>query len=259
MNTVTVNDTTIAYQDVGSGAVLLLIHGGLISHREWQPQIEPFARTLRVIVPDVRGHGASGRDGMPYSIHQWAADMVALLDALGIERAIVCGHSMGGTVAQQMAADHPARVRALIIAESNFGVANEPMMRFAAGISTALFKLMGAKTAVRIATSSLAATPGIKALAGGDIEAHAENPANLFAILDAMNDYDGRENLTRITCPTLIMAGEKFKLSHKQAREMAATIPNAKLVFIPDAGHGANWDNTEAFNREVLSFVESLP
>ena len=73
-----------------------------------------------------------------------------------------------------------------------------------------------------------------------------------------MNAYDGRENLKRITCPTLVMAGEKFKLSHKQAQEMAATIPSARLVFIPNAGHGVNWDNTEAFNREVLAFIGFL-
>lgn len=255
MTTVHGRDIDIAYQEHGQGDALLLIHGGMMSGAEWQPQIAPFAERCRVIAADVRGHGASGRGGYPYSIAQWAGDLVALLDALGIERAFVCGHSMGGTVAQQMAADFPGKVRALVIAESNYGTGNDPVMRFAATLSTAVIKLLGAKTAAKAATAALSGSPAIKDMVSREMAAHTDDPRNLFAILDAMNAYDGRANLTRIQCPTLVLHGADFRMGHKQHQEMAAAIPGARLVTIPAAGHGVNWDNTPAFNAAVLEFL----
>jgi pimeloyl-ACP methyl ester carboxylesterase len=257
MPSIRVNEIEIAYVEHGQGEPLLLIHGGMISGAEFQPQIAPFSARYRVIVPDVRGHGASGRGGYPYSIRQWAHDIAALMDALGIGQALVLGHSMGGMVAQQLAADHPHKVRALVIAESNYGVANDPMMRFAAGVSTAVFKLVGAKTAARVASAAIAANPEVKAVMMPEIATHAENAPNLFAILDAMNAYDGRPILPHIACPTLVLCGANNKLSHKQGREMAQIIPNARLEFIADAGHAANWDNAADFNRVVLEFLRT--
>ena len=96
MPTATVNGTTIDYDLIGAGTSLLLIHGGLIARSEWQLQIEPLSKTCRLIVPDVRGHGASGKSAEPYSIKLFAQDLIALLDNLSIARAVVCGHSMGG-------------------------------------------------------------------------------------------------------------------------------------------------------------------
>jgi pimeloyl-ACP methyl ester carboxylesterase len=255
MSSSRVNDIEIAYSEYGQGEPLLLIHGGMISGAEFQPQIAPFSARYRLIVPDVRGHGMSGRGGYPYSIRQWANDMAALLHALGIGQAFILGHSMGGMVAQQLAADHPQKVRALVIAESNYGVANDPMMRFAAGVLTAIFKLVGAKTAARLASAAIAANAEIKAVMTREIDDHAQNAPNLFAILDAMNDYDGRPILPRIACPTLVLCGADNKLSHKQGREMAQIIPNARLEFIANAGHGANWDNAADFNHVVLDFL----
>lgn len=257
MSSIRVNDIDIAYAEHGQGEPLLLIHGGMISGAEFQPQIAPFSAKYRLIVPDVRGHGESGRGGYPYSIRQWADDMAALLDALGIEQAFVLGHSMGGMVAQQLAAEHPQKMRALVIAESNYGVANDPMMRFAAGASTAVFKLLGAKTAARAASAAIQANPEAKALLTREIDAHGKDAPNLFAILDAMNAYDGRSVLPRIACPTLVLCGADNKLSHKQGREMAQLIPNARLEFIANAGHGANWDNPADFNRVVLDFLKT--
>lgn len=256
MPTIRVNDIDISYSEAGQGVPLVLIHGGMISAAEFEPQTATFSEHYRVILPDVRGHGASGRGGYPYSIRQWSSDLAALMERLHIRQALVLGHSMGGMVAQQLAADYPEKVRALVIAESNYGVANDPMMRLAAGVSTAVFKRLGAKLAARAASAAIAANPRAKAVMTREIDVHAAQPENLFAILDAMNAYDGRPLLPRITCPTLILCGAHNKLSHKQGREMAAMIPNAHLEFIADAGHAANWDNPADFNRLVLDFLQ---
>jgi 3-oxoadipate enol-lactonase len=254
MNNAHIHNTTIAYEETGTGDPLLLIHGGMISHKEWQPQIAAWSPHFRLIMPDVRGHGASGRDGTPYSIKQWAGDMAALLDTLGIAQAFVCGHSMGGMVAQQLATDYPQKVRALVIAESNYGTRNDPMMRIAGDLSVGLFKMLGPKTAAKIATAPLTGTPEVRQMLEAEMAHHTDNPANMYAILDAMNAYDGRTNLPRIQCPTLVISGGNFKLGHKQGQHMGATIPSARWMTIANAGHGVNWDNAPDFNEAVLAF-----
>lgn len=259
MPTARLNGTTLDYDLHGDGTPLLLIHGGLITRAEWQLQIEPLSHACRLIVPDVRGHGASGRSG-DYSMALFAADLVALLDSLGIARAVVCGHSMGGTVAQVMAANYPDRVSAVILAETNYGVGNEPMMRVAASLTTIVARLMGAKAFLNMGARSLKANdPQVVASLQQAFRAQASDPANVMRIVDAMNAYDGSTLLARIRCPALVMIGAANRLARKQGEYMAKTIPNARLVAIPDAGHGANWDNPPAFNAAVLEFLRDLP
>lgn len=258
MRHIDVDGADIAYKDVGLGDPLLLIHGGLISHTEWQPQIEALKDELRLIMPDVRGHGASSRTAEPYSAKLWAADMVKVLDGLSIEQAVVCGHSMGGTIAQQIAVDYPARVRGLILAETNFGVGNDGMMRFAANAATAMFRLVGVGLGAKLASAALRGSEKMAAFASQEIAAHKENPQNFFNIIDAMNAFDGEAQLGRIQAPTLVIVGARNRMSHKQAQQMAQTIPNARLVEIADAGHGVNWDNAPSFNEVIRSFVRAL-
>jgi len=258
MRHVDVGGADIAYEDIGLGDPLLLIHGGLISHTEWQPQVEALRDEFRLILPDVRGHGASSRTTEPYSAKLWAADMIGVLDSLSIEQAVVCGHSMGGTVAQQMAVDYPRRVRGLILAETNFGVGNDAMMRLAANASTALFRLFGVGLGAKVASTALRQSQGLAEVASKEIAAHKENAQNFFNIIDAMNAFDGEAQLAQIQAPTLVMVGARNRLSHKQGQQMAAVIPNATLVEIADAGHGLNWDNSAAFNDTIRTFVRGL-
>ncbi|MCC6612334.1 MAG: alpha/beta hydrolase [Anaerolineae bacterium] len=260
MRHVDVGGADIAYEDIGLGDPLLLIHGGLVSHKEWQPQIEALSDDYRLILPDVRGHGASSRTTEAYSVKQWAADMIGVLDGLSIEQAVVCGHSMGGTVAQQIAVDYPSRVRGLILAETNVGVGNDGMMRFTANAMTAIFRVIGVGLGAKIASAALRGSdPKLAAIVADEIGGHKDNPQNFFNIIDAMNAFDGLAQLNQISAPTLIMVGGRNKLSHKQAQQMLATIPGSKLVEIAGAGHGVNWDNAPDFNAAVRAFMSELP
>lgn len=258
MPTADINGTTLDYDLIGDGTPLLLIHGGLIARSEWRLQVEPLAKSCRLIIPDVRGHGASGKNGT-YSIKLFAEDMIALLDHLGVERAAVCGHSMGGTVAQVMAADYPDRVTGIILAETNYGVGNDPAMRLAAGITTIFVRVFGIKTVLKMASRTMLANdPQITAALREAFQAHDAQPANVKNIVDAMNAYDGSALLSRIQCPTLVIIGAENRLARKQGEHMSQTIPHAKLLVIPNAGHGANWDNAPAFNAAVLEFLKTI-
>src|SRR5262245_25300986 len=117
MRRIALNGTRIAFIDEGQGAAVLLVHGLGGSHDDWRLQWPVIAAGHRVIVPDLRGFGASRRDE-PFTIAQHARDLAALLAALGIERAAVVGLSMGGAVALELSLRAPQRVAALVLANT---------------------------------------------------------------------------------------------------------------------------------------------
>src|SRR5581483_6579866 len=104
------------YAERGSGPPLLLVHGLMVTGEMFEPILAPLAARHRVVVPDLRGHGRSRALGPPCTVVQLAADLARLLDQLGIASAAVLGYSQGGTVAQQLALDHPERCGRLILA-----------------------------------------------------------------------------------------------------------------------------------------------
>ena len=107
------------YEVAGVGPAVLLVHGFTNFGLVWGPQIAALAYSgYRVIVPDLAGHGLSAPVEAVTDVPALASDMVALLDVLGIDRVVVCGLSLGGMVAQQMAIDHPQRAAALVVADS---------------------------------------------------------------------------------------------------------------------------------------------
>lgn len=259
MDKARVNGITIAYEVHGQGEPLLLIHGAGVSRVEFRPQIEPLSQHFRLIVPDVRGHGDSEITSAPYSMKLFADDMIGLLDVLGIQQVLVCGHSMGGTIAQQMAVDYPSRVQAVILAETNYGLKSDLLLRAAGKVGDWMVGLIGLKRLMPMTAKQLAA--GSKEAEAMYLEAftpHVTNPANYMNISQANNNFDGKGQLHRIQCPTLVMIAERNRATHGMGRYMAKTIPGAQLVTIPNAGHGLNWDNTEAFNGAVLEFFKKV-
>ncbi|MBL8160768.1 MAG: alpha/beta fold hydrolase [Anaerolineae bacterium] len=258
MQRLSINGTAIDCERYGQGEPLLLLHGAGVSGASWEPQIKTLADRFNLIVPDIRGHGGSAQHAEPYSIPQFADDMIALLDALGIEGALVCGHSMGGAVAQQMAARYPTRVKALIIAESNFGFDNpfmQAMMSFSGWLSRMIgIKRLASMTARQLANRSPQAVPVIEA----GFAPHIANPENFWNVYQANSQYSGRAELSRIQCPTLVLIAQNNRATHGYGRTMVQLIPGARLEIIPNAGHLLNWDNTPAFNQAVLRFFDEV-
>ena len=115
------NGIDLSYEVQGAGAPLVLLAGLGYPGWEWHRMAPLLASHFLVITPDNRGTGRSDKPAGPYTASLLAADTVGLLDVLGIDRAVVMGHSMGGFIAQALALEHPARVAALILASTNFG------------------------------------------------------------------------------------------------------------------------------------------
>src|SRR5687767_6525969 len=114
----------IAYDDVGAGLPVVFLHGFPHNRTLWAPQLGGLMARARCVAPDLRGFGESEIAG-PYSIDRYADDVIAMLDALGIERAVIAGLSMGGYVAFAIWRRHRARVRALILADTRPGADSE--------------------------------------------------------------------------------------------------------------------------------------
>jgi pimeloyl-ACP methyl ester carboxylesterase len=259
MPTITVNGTTIGYDDHGQGEPILFIHGIFVSRETWYPQLNHFAQTHRVITCDLRGHGESAATYDRYSVTLFAKDIIALLDALGIEKIICCGHSFGGMVAQELALSYPDRVSKLILAESSYGVCSTPWEAALTELTNWCMSWVSLESQVQwFATYFGMFTPNATPAIQREGMRQLQNTKNFQNILQASLAFDSRWRLHRITCPTLILLGQYFHVPWIQfhSYEMWWWIRSAQLKLIPQAGHVLNWDNPTAFNQTITQFLK---
>jgi len=263
MQIVPLADTSLAVHSRGSGIPLLLLHGFPLDHAMWSGQ-EPLAESLRLIVPDQRGFGAS-RDALPESIEQLADDAVALLDGLHVsEPAVVCGLSMGGYVAQQIAVRHPSRVRGLVLVDTKLE-ADTPAARAGRADLAAKVARLGQAVAAEAMIPNLLA--GSEAARGRPRRAEIESllrrtilatpvPTIVAALAALGARPDMTEAMRRVTVPTLLVVGAEDILTPPECMERAEQIlPDARLLIVPDAGHMTPLEEPETFNAALLDFL----
>lgn len=260
---VTVDGVRLVYDLRGQGIPVLWIHGFPLGRWLWDPQLEALAGIARSIAVDLRGFGGSGTPEGPYTMETYAADLRGLLDALGIERAVLAGLSMGGYVAFAFYAAYPERVRGLILADTRHQ-ADTPEARANRYALIERIRAEGTPAAVEAflprlfgATTQRERPELVEALRRKMLT----NPAaGLIGALQAMAERPDRTDLLpHIRVPTLVIAGEEDAVTPPDlARAMAEAIPGARLVVIPRAGHLANVEAPEAFNEAVRSFLQEL-
>jgi pimeloyl-ACP methyl ester carboxylesterase len=241
----------IAYEDHGRGAAVLLTHGYGATSRMWGPQIRALADHRRVIAWDVRGHGASDSPDDPaaYSEAASVGDMAAILDACGVETAVVGGLSLGGYLSLAFHLAHPARVCALALFDTGPGYRNEE----------------GRKRWNAMAESYARALEqrGVAALGGGtEVQAGEHRSARGLALAarGILAQHDARviDALPAIQVPALVLWGERDEAFVKPGEYMAAKIPGARRVVVAGAGHAANLDRPAEFNAALTQFLESV-
>lgn len=234
---VTEDGTRIAYQVRGAGTPLLLLAGQANNHHWWDRVRAGFDRAHRTVTLDYRGTGGSDKPDVPYSTEQFARDALAVLDALGIERADVYGTSMGGRTAQWLAARHPHRVGALVLGctspggrhavERDDGVRRALARTDPDAARQALLDLM-------YTPEWLAAHPGPYATLGDP----AMPPYARRRHLAASNRHDAWDVLPAITAPTLVLHGADDRLNPAaNAPLLADRVPGARLHLLPGARH----------------------
>lgn len=243
--------TKIRYWTTGSGTPLLLIAGQALPHGAWGDETRRLASKHTVITYDHRGVGGSGGPvDEPYTTRGMAADAIAILDDLGIGRAHVYGFSMGGRIAQWLAADYPDRVGALILGATTPGDA-----RGVRRSRRATQILIGTN---RRALLELFYTPewidahGLLATAP---LAQPHDRATMILHFKASEGHDGWDALARITAPVLIVHGSDDELAPvRNAELMAERIPGARLLILDGARHGYFAEFPEV-SGTVLEFI----
>ncbi|MBS0204711.1 MAG: alpha/beta fold hydrolase [Planctomycetes bacterium] len=247
--------------DEGVGPVLLLVHGFPLNHTMWRAQIEEFARTHRVIAPDLRGFG--GTDGALYSVsmQQFADDLAELLEALAVEEPVIfCGLSMGGYIAWQFLQRHPSRVAKLVV--SNTRAASDSPEAAANRLKMADIVLKEGPEPV-----AWAMMPKLFAQCTSDqcpriIDEVRQMvmTSNPVAIAAAHRGMAVRPDVTgwlpEIRVPTLVICGEHDAISPAaEMQAFAGLIPGVNCVVIPNAGHMAPMEQPDLFNEAIRGFL----
>jgi pimeloyl-ACP methyl ester carboxylesterase len=266
MHTVHLPDTTLAVHTPGSGLPVLLLHGFPFDHAMWAGQ-DPLADDVRLIVPDQRGFGQSPGPP-PASIAQLADDAVALLDALHVtEPAVICGLSMGGYVAEQVAARYPHRVRALILVDTKLE-ADTPEARVARAKLAATVTRVGQEAVAEAMIPNLLARsdagrgrPGRAAVEDYLRRTiHATPVATITAALAALAARpDMVDPMRVVTVPTLLVVGAEDMITPPDCMERAERVfPRPRLLIMPHCGHMAPLEDPATFNAAVREFLREV-
>lgn len=246
----------IAHEVTGTGPPLLLIQGLGYARWGWEPIVGPLSASYQVITFDNRGIGDSDTPPGPYDTTTMAADAIAVLDAVGVERAHVMGASLGGMIAQMVALEYPSRVDRMVLACTTPGGADAyPQPE----VTRRLFRegaAMPREEAVRRFTENALATPGP---VEGILAQRLSRPQDLSAWAwqaGAGQRHNAYAKLGRITAPTMVLHGTADNvIDVRNASLLAERIPGARLELLPELGHLFFWDDPNLTVALVENFL----
>jgi 3-oxoadipate enol-lactonase len=263
----------LAWDELGRGTPLLLLHAFPLSRRMWQPQLAGLADSCRMLAPDLLGLGsaappsnqptagrAAGGEPAVCRMEEMAAAAIALLDARDVRSAVVCGLSMGGYVALALCAGWSERVRGLVLADTRAG-ADDPAARQRRLAAAAEVESHGsavlAETMVPKLLGSTSRATRSDLIAWLQHEIAAAPAAGVAAAQRGMAARSERWGLLpAIAVPALVVVGEQDELTPPaESAAMCERIPGARLVTIPDAGHLSNLEQPELFNQALRAFL----
>jgi len=263
-----VDDVALAYRSAGSGPAVLCVQGVGVAGDGWRPQVEALAARYRVLTFDNRGVGATPRGAGPLSIERMAADATAILDAEGIDRCHVVGHSMGGLIALALALAAPARVRSLSLLctfADGAGPTRPTVRMIVLGVPTRL----GTRHMRRLAMQRMlfpddylrrvdrtALADQLNVLFGRDL---GEAPPIVSEQLKVMGRYDATPRLSTLAgVPTLVVSGRHDPIAPPAfGRAIAAGIAGARYVEYEDASHALPIQHADRVNALLLEHLDS--
>jgi len=259
MQGIIVNGTRIAFLDMGAGAPMLLLHGLGGSHDDWRLQTLDFAAHYRVIVPDLRGFGASERRES-FTIQQHARDMIALLSALAIGRAHVIGLSMGGAVAIELALRAPQAVRSLVLVNTAPGFTlTDWQRRRMAWLRVLIALVMGVGGVARVFGQGVFPARHQGRMRRRFIRRASQTSRWVYlATLRALTRWNAEARLAGIRAPTLVIGAEHDFTTSAEKKRWTARIANARFIEISGSRHHTELDSPERLNRVTLAFLASL-
>jgi len=256
-----IDGLNIAYRVDGaeSAESVVLINSLGTDLRLWEPQMDELKRHFRVIRYDCRGHGESDVPLLPATIDRLGADLVALLDCLNLERAHLCGLSLGAITALWVATYHRERVARAVFANASarFGTTQSWDERIRAVRAGGMAAISETVVGRFLGAPFRAAHPDVTRRITEMVEA---TPADGYvAVCAALRDADLRDVVSRIRAPSLIVAGELDQSAPlRQSEELHTSIEGSELVVLPDAAHLTNVEQAEKFTPLVTTFLRGL-
>lgn len=260
-HTASVNGTTLSYEDSGTGTLpIIFIHGFPFNRKTWQTQVEFLKKNYRVITYDIRGFGKSELGEEVTSIDLFATDLIMLMDVLKIEKAIVCGLSMGGYILMNAVSRFPERFEAIILSdtqciadsveakEKRYQTINQieakGLDEFAEGYVKNIFTARTIKNKEKVVEE-------VKKII------LSTSPRTIVATLKALAQR--RESCTllkTVSVPALIICGSEDTVTPlSQSELMFNTLPNAQLKTIDNAAHLSNLEQPAIFNEHIHNFL----
>jgi pimeloyl-ACP methyl ester carboxylesterase len=259
MQSISINGIRISCVDIGKGAPLLLLHGLGGSHDDWRMQIPEFAAKYRVIVPDLRGFGASERRE-PFTIQRHARDMMALLSALAIESAHVVGISMGGAVAIELALRAPQAVASLVLVNTAPGfILTNWQRRRMAWLRVLLALVLGVGGVARVSGQGVFPARSQGRLRKRFIRRASQTSRWVYlATLRTLTRWNAESRLGVIRAPTLVIGAQHDFTTSEEKRRWCARISGARFIEISGSHHHTELDSPERLNRVIQAFLTDL-
>jgi 3-oxoadipate enol-lactonase len=252
------NGVRLAYRVDGlqDAPTVVLVNSLGTDLRIWDTQVASLSQRFRVVRYDCRGHGASAVPTEPYTFEQLGLDLLALLDTLQIERAHICGLSLGGIIALWLASQHPERVDRAVFANTAARIGTEEI--WDARIDAVK---MGGMAAIRDAVLARFLSDGFRQRHPEVVQqisemVEATNPVGYIGACVALRNADLRGTISTIRAPSLIIGSELDESTPiSQAQELHATIAGSELVIFPQTAHLSSVEQPEAFTANIVRFL----
>lgn len=259
MDTVHSNGITLRYDIQGDGPWLVLAHSLATDLTLWDDNLAALTPHFRVLRFDTRGHGGSSAPDEPYDFAMLTADVLGLLDTLGVVRARFCGISMGGMIAQHVALAAPERIEKLVLVSTTSGYPSSSRAMWAErieGVRRNGIESVVAPTLERWFTAPYRAAHGEVMARIGNL-VRATPPAGYIGSGQAIATLEVTEQLSALRCPTLVIVGaDDVGTPPVMGRRIAERIPGARLETIASSSHLCNVEQATAFNRLLREFLD---
>lgn len=244
------------YEEKGQGKALLFLHGASLDMGQWKREAAHFSKNYRVITLDTRGHGKSILPPGKVSPDIFWQDACALLTFLKIKSAVVCGLSLGGHTALQMAIYSPQMVEALILIGAPCTNRFNLYERICVPINRLSMKLLPMPWTAWCMSAFLTKNHTTKLYIKNVVA--SMNHKSFCRVWDAATRMESRPGLSKIKCPALILIGDHDTLTRRQQPLIHRSIAGSRLITIRNASHATNLDNPEQVEKEIEHFLKSI-
>lgn len=246
-----------AYKGDPAGTPVIMLHGYTDSWFSFSPVLPLLDKKYRVYILDQRGHGDSDRPVGGYAMQQFAADVVAFMDAMNLRQATIVGHSMGSFVAQHVASEAPERVSKLVLVASATSVRNNTVRELQREIAALKDTAAVPETFARDFQVSTIFQPLSPEFLQSVVKESLKLPVHVWReVMAEMLAPEADVQLKKIKTPTLILWGDKETIFPRSEQDLlVSALRNSVLKVYPDTGHALHWERPERFAKDLQEFI----